>query len=114
MEIYYDTFARIFSLLFGVFIGFIHCYYGSFLLDFLKKKPFSKIMFYTFLGLLVILYFLVSAESSYFTLGMIAVTLISGLILDYAVLDSSEELSIFDKVIKSLASKSYYIYLLQY
>lgn len=114
MEIYYDTFARIFSLLFGVFIGIIHCYYGSFLLDFLKKKPFSKIMFYTFLGLLVILYFLVSADSSYFTLGMIAVTLISGLILDYAVLDSSYELSIFDKVIKSLASKSYYIYLLQY
>ena len=33
MEIYYDTFARIFSLLFGVFIGFIHCYYGSFLLE---------------------------------------------------------------------------------
>ena len=45
---------------------------------------------------------------------MILVTLISTRIIDYGTLNTSDNLSVFDKIIKSLSSISYEVYLVQY
>lgn len=109
MIAYYDTFARLFSLLFGMSFGFIKIYY-----DTVGFKKIPNLMFYIYLILLIIPTFFIDASSKYFAISMIVITLISCRLIDYGTLIASERTSIFSKVIKSLASVSYEIYLVQY
>ncbi|MBQ6282928.1 MAG: acyltransferase family protein [Bacilli bacterium] len=109
MIAYYDTFARSFSLLFGMSIGFIKIYYDSF-----TFKNISKIIFCIYLILLIIPTFIIEASSNYFVISILIVTLISCRLIEYGSLVITDKLTVFDKFIKFLSSISYEIYLIQY
>ena len=113
MNAYYNTFARIYSILFGVSLGFIHSYYKPLVPEYIKTKPLRKLIFSLYLIVSIILFCLIESNSKIFTLSMILITIISCRLIDYAVLDK-KELSIKDKIVKVLSDLSYEIYLVQY
>ena len=104
---YYNTFARSFSLLLGMSIGFIKVYYDS-------NKESNKLVFFIYLILLIIPTFFIEASSKYFVITMILVTLISTRLIYLSIYIKTKENNIFDKLIKFLSSISYEIYLVQY
>ena len=113
MLTYYDTFSRIFSILFGVALGFIHSYYGKIISK--KMSPtIQKLIFYIYLIILIILFVFINADSKYFSLSMIITTLISCRLISYGTNILNNNINIIDKITKSLASISYEIYLIQY
>ena len=114
MITYYSTFTRIFSLLFGVLMGFIYHYYGNLIPKKIKDSIFNKIIFYIYIVILLGLFIFIDSSNKLFLISMILVTLISTRIIDYGTLNTSDNLSVFDKIIKSLSSISYEIYLIQY
>ena len=114
MFTYYNTFSRLFSLFFGVMLGFIHNYYGSIITKILKNSVINKIIFYIYLLTLIVLFVYTDFNSKYFALNMILSTLITCRLLDYSSLNIGEFKTIIGKFIKSLSDCSYEIYLLQY
>ncbi len=114
MFTYYNTFSRLFSLFFGVMLGFIHNYYGSIIPKILKNSVINKIIFYFYLLALIVLFVYTDFNSKYFALNMILSTLITCRLLDYSSLNIGEFKTIIGKFIKSLSDCSYEIYLLQY
>ena len=114
MFTYYNTLTRVFSLLFGVLICFIYHYYGDMIFKELKENVLSKIIFYLYILILAGLFVFVDSNSSFMFISMILTTLISTRIILYSTLISNNNLSVFDKVIKSLSSISYEVYLVQY
>lgn len=113
MNAYYNTFARCFSIFFGVSLGFIHSYYKPLIPKKIKKGGLSKVLFYIYLGISLILFIFVKSTSNLFTISMILVTLISCRLIDYGTANKSE-LNIFDKIVKRVSDISYEIYLIQY
>lgn len=113
MNAYYNTFARCFSIFFGVSLGFIHSYYKPLIPKKIKKGGLSKVLFYIYLGISLILFIFVKSTSNLFTISMILVTLISCRLIDYGTTNKSE-LNIFDKIVKRVSDISYEIYLVQY
>lgn len=113
MIVYYNTFTRIFSLLFGLTLGFIHSYYGKIMPKKLKQEKLNKITLFIYLLILIIFFTLVDAKSVYYSYSMILVTIITCRLIDYATLQT-KRMSIVDKFINSLSSISYEIYLFQY
>jgi len=113
MIVYYNTFTRIFSLLFGLSLGFIHSYYGGLIPKKLKQEKIGQVIFYIYLSIMICFFILVDAKSSYYAYSMILVTILTCRLIDYGTLQT-KKISIVDKVIKSLASISYEIYLFQY
>lgn len=114
MITYYDTFARVFSLLCGVALGFVHCYYGSFIPNILQKKVVSRIVFYGYLCVLVGLFIWTDATSKYWAIAMIAATIISMRLIDYGTVIESKSSSVGNRVTKFFANISYEVYLFQY
>ncbi len=113
MNAYYNTFARCFSIFFGVSLGFIQSYYKPLIPKKIKKGGLSKVLFYIYLGISLILFIFVKSTSNLFTISMILVTLISCRLIDYGTTNKSE-LNIFDKIVKRVSDISYEIYLIQY
>ena len=114
MITYYSTPTRIFSLLFGVLIGFIYHYYGNLIPRKIKDSIFNRIIFYIYIVILLGLFIFIDSSNRLFLVSMILVTLINTRIIDYGTLNTSNNLSVFDKIIKLLSSISYEIYLIQY
>lgn len=114
MVTYYNTFARIFSCIFGVCLGFIHSYYSKEITKKLKKRHNNRLIFYTYIVLLVILFIFIDSKSVLFPISMILSTLITCRLIDYGTIIIKKDLSKFDKIIKLLSSISYEIYLVQY
>lgn len=114
MVTYYSTFTRVYSLLFGVSLGFIHHYYGQVLTEKMRKNSFCKTVFSIYLLVLVVLFIFVESNSLYFSSIMILVSLIACRLIDYGTIDGLTKLTKKDKFIKSLSEVSYEIYLLQY
>lgn len=114
MITYYSTFTRVFSLFFGLTLGFIHNYYGPVLTDRMKEKDFSKLGIYFYLLVLAGLFIFTDSKSLYFSSIMILVTLITCRLIDYSVPNEQIILSKKDKIVKSLSEVSYEIYLIQY
>lgn len=114
MVTYYSSLTRVFSLLFGVTLGFIHAYYKELIPKFIKDKKLEKILLYTYILITIVLFIFIKADSVLFPYAMILVTLISCRMIEYGIVDDKNELSIFDKCIKWLSSISYEIYLVQY
>lgn len=114
MFTYYNTLTRIFSLLFGVGLGFITYYYKEKKLLLFKNNVINKIFFYLYLIVIIILCLLIESTSKYYTISMILVTIISLRLISYGKETSNEKLSVIDKIIKSLSNVSYEIYLIQY
>ncbi len=114
MVTYYNTFARLFSLFFGMSVGFIHHYYGPILTDKMRNTKFSKTAIYSYLIVLIVLFIFVDSKSIYFSSIMILVTLITCRLLDYSTAIAYQKINSKDKIVKSLSKISYEIYLLQY
>ena len=109
MSAYYGTFTRAFSILFGLFLGLIHFYYKPIVF----KGRIYKYIFGLYLVALFFIFFTIDFKSEYFILGMLATTLISMRLIDYSMLFIKEKNN-FDRLISSLSSVSYEIYLVQY
>mgnify|MGYP003311842614 CR=1 FL=1 len=114
MVTYYNTFTRIFSLLLGLTVGFVHSYYGTLIHNKLKNKNINRIIFYSYIFILMLLFIFIDAKSNYFPISMILVTLITCRLIDYGIIFIKEKINIFEKVLKKLSSISYEVYLVQY
>ncbi len=114
MSVYYGTICRLFSIFFGIALGFFAHYYGHFIPKFLTNVVISKIIFIIYLLISIVLMLFIGADSKYFALVMIGITLIAVRMIDYATLNSNTELNIFNRIMKSFASVSYEVYLIQY
>jgi len=91
MFTYYSTFTRIFSLLFGLFLGFLHGYYKPPIFKPFKRKIPNRIIFYAYMTCLLALFVLVDASSSHFTLALVASTLITCRLIDYGTVFSTQK-----------------------
>lgn len=111
MFTYYNTFTRIFSLLFGMSLGFIQTHYNNIIF---KKIKNSKIIFYGYVVILILLFIFMDAKSSLLFIGILITTFISCRLIDYGTFDKKKNISGFDKVIKFISDMSYEIYLVQY
>ncbi|MBR6690419.1 MAG: acyltransferase family protein [Bacilli bacterium] len=114
MVTYYSSYTRVFSLLFGVTLGFLHNYYGKLIPKFIKNDKLNKLIFYLYLLITIVLFIFIDSKSILFPYAMIVVTVISCRLIDYGILDNKKKLSFFDKCIKRLSNISYEIYLVQY
>lgn len=114
MITYYDTFARIFSLILGLTLGFIHTYYKPLILNFLKGPKISKIIFTLYLIISIILFIYIDASHSLFAITMIIISLITCRLIDYGTVNKENNINIFDKIVKSISNLTYEIYLIQY
>ncbi|MBP3707679.1 MAG: acyltransferase [Clostridia bacterium] len=114
MASYYNTFSRMFSLLFGLSLGFIHHYYAPLIPKILKNKKTSVFIFFTYILILISLFYTIDASSKFFQISMIVASLITCRIIDYSIVLSKESGSLPNKIIKYFSSISYEFYLLQY
>jgi peptidoglycan/LPS O-acetylase OafA/YrhL len=110
MQAYYGTFTRAYSLLFGVFLGFVHAYYSPLIF---KNKSINRVLYCFYHLLLVLMYIFVDVDFCSFNLSMIIATVISMRLIDYSTIKSNN-INLFDKIIKSLSNVSYEVYLVQY
>lgn len=110
-NVYYNSLTRVFSIFFGMCLGFISSYYKSFIP--FKNKNIKKMTFYMYVVLLVILFIFIDSKSVFFSIAMILVTIISGRLVDYAT-DNNEKSNRFDNFIKYISNISYEVYLVQY
>ena len=108
---YYDTFARSFSLIFGLFLGFIHSYYHPFKF---KSLILNKLFYYLLFVSLIVLFIFIDVSSSLFAVSMLITTIITMRLIEYGTVNTKEHLSIIDKIIRSISKVSYEIYLIQY
>lgn len=114
MVAYYNTFARLFSLFFGVTLGLIHFYFGNVIPRFFKENKRNRFVFFFYVVLLILFFVFLSSSSSYFALSMLLVSFITMRLIDYGTCLSSREIPVLDKLIKYFSSISYEIYLVQY
>lgn len=107
---YYDTFSRIYSLIIGSTIGFIHYYYKS---PYQNNSILKKIIFYIYLVLLIIMCFFIDANSKYFIASMIFVCILTIRIIKYGTINYVDlnKMNKLDKFIKNLSNITYELYL---
>lgn len=102
MVTYYNTFARMFSIILGMFLASIY----------INKKPkvFHKSIFYLYLIAIFIFTIFIDSVSKFMPLFMILISLISCRLIDYSIsYDSERE----NKIIKYFSNISYEMYLVQ-
>ncbi len=108
MAVYYNTFARSFSILWGVLIALINYKYS------IKGFKKNSIIIYSLYGIILLsLCFLISDKSSNYAIFMIITTILSCRLVEYSMLkESSIEKS--KDFIANFAKATYEIYLVQY
>lgn len=114
MVTYYNSLSRIYALILGVTLAFINTNYENKKLLLFKNKNINKVIFYTYLLILIIWTILVESNSKYFAIIMFLTTIISLRLITYGKETSNKNITIFDKVTKSISNVSYEIYLIQY
>lgn len=114
MFVYYDSLSRAFSIFWGLLLGFIVSYYHLAIPKLFQKRWVNRLIFYFYLIVLIILMCIISSTSKYFGISMILVSLITTRLIAYGTQDSTEKISIISKIMKSIASISYEVYLIQY
>ena len=114
MVTYYHTLARVFSLIFGLSLGFIHTYYSQLILNKFKEPILKNIIFYLYLIITIIIFIYIDASHKYFALMMILTSLITCRLIDYGTINKGIDSNIFVKIINSLSNITYEIYLIQY
>lgn len=110
--IYYDTSCRLFSLLFGFTLGLIHSYYKN--LTFKFKTSTNRIIFYSYLFILILLFIMIGSDSKFFAPAMILTSLISCRLIDYGTISYNNKNNFSSKIINFFSNLSYEIYLVQY
>ena len=113
MNVYYNTFTRVFSYLFGVLIYSVHMYYNKILIIF-RKKFMHLFMYLFYLISLIFMFVFISSSSKYFAISMILTTFITMRLIEYSTLLHKEKISIHSNLIKFISDISYEIYLVQY
>lgn len=111
---YYNTFTRMFSLTFGVALGFLHGYFKPLVPKLLKGKRTVNTIMFIYIVLLSIMFFTIDASSKYFYVGMLLSTLFALRLIDYSCITNLNEDSKIISIIKYLSSISYEIFLVQY
>lgn len=111
MLVYYNTFARSFSIIAGVFLALINHKYNIKLAYIFRKI--GNIMFNLYAIILILLTLFISSKSSHYALYMILATFVSLRLIEYAVLEESRH-GKANKLIVLLSKCSYEIYLVQY
>ena len=111
MLVYYNTFARSFSILFGVLLALIHTNYNIKLARAFKKI--GGLIFILYAIVLVVLSVVISAENTHYALFMLIATIISTRLIEYSTLNSSNKEDT-RKFVDVLSRTSYEIYLVQY
>lgn len=111
MEVYYNSLARAFSILFGMILALIHFEYKNKFTKFGKIN--NNIIFIVYLIIFILLSIFVSAESKLFAVFMFITTIISIRLIKYSTINIKEPYK-FEKLNKYLAKISYEIYLVQY
>ena len=109
--VYYNTFARVFSLFIGVSACFVYSYFDKY--DFLKDKK-SIFGFWSCIILLIFLFVFVGADSEWFACSMIASSLISCIVIVCSFSNDVHSVNFFDKLFKWISDISYEVYLVQY
>lgn len=110
MIVYYNTFARSFSIFFGMMLAIINYKY-----IFKFSQIFEAchtLVFIIYSILLISICFFVPAESSNYAIWMLFATIISTRLIEYSTYETKKNK--FDKHVKNLASISYEVYLVQY
>ncbi|MDO4378687.1 MAG: acyltransferase family protein [Erysipelotrichia bacterium] len=107
--VYYNTFSRLFSLLFGITTGFI----SSLQSKKFREKP-SLILYFISMIVLLILFLYVDPANKLFAQAMIFVSLLSCFIIEFAVSIKENNYYLLGKILKIIAEYSYEIYLVQY
>ncbi|MBR2840744.1 MAG: acyltransferase [Bacilli bacterium] len=110
MVAYYDTFCRLFSVSLGILLGFIHVYYGSFVL---KNKNIRDILFWIYISIVLIMCLFVDSKSKLLCQSMLATSLISMRLIGYGRVFNHKN-DKFDRIISMISKLSYEIYLVQY
>lgn len=110
MVAYYDSFSRLFSVLFGILLGFVHVYYGSFVI---KNRKVRDLLFWIYLFIITVMCVSVNSKSPLLCFSMIFTTLISMRLIDYGkvfVFKSNR----LDSIVSFISKMSYEVYLVQY
>ena len=105
MFVYYNTIARSFSIIFGIYFALLQHKYE---LPQIFKR-FNKIIFIIYIILLIVLCINVSSTNNY-ALYMILTTIISVRLIKYSTMESNKR----NKVIDFISKSTYEIYLVQY
>ena len=111
MIVYYNTFARCFSILWGVFFALVH---QKFLFKFTQGlRKYDRIIFIIYSLILIILCLIISDSSNNYAIWLILSTFISVRLIKYATV--KEDINGKDnKIISFFTNISYEIYLVQY
>ena len=109
MHAYYGTFSRLFSLVFGMFLGFFHVYCKPLVF---KNNILKRLIFNTYLIIITVLFFIVDPKSILWKSGMFIATFISLRLIDYAIVFPKKEEK--RNKLLSLSNICYEIYLVQY
>ena len=113
MFVYYNTFTRLFSIVYGVLLALILHKYDVKIPKKLMKN--NKIIFRIYALILIIMGICVSNKANNYAIYMIIVSLISVRLIRYANFEKAKRRSNFiDRVISAIAKFSYEIYLIQY
>ena len=109
MNAYYGTIERSFSLIFGMFLGFVHIYYKPIIF---KKDDINKFIFNIFFIVLLVLFIFIDFKSNYFSISMIGTTIISLMLINFGTVNYKNKTI---NCISTILSKiSYEVYLIQY
>ena len=110
-SVYYNSFSRVFSLLLGVAISFIHHYLQIYNIS---HQNFFKTIYYGSLVFIIILFFIVDSSSKLFAPAMLISSMISCIIIECAIsIDQTKE-NFVEKIFSFISTISYEVYLVQY
>lgn len=110
-NVYYNSFSRLFSLLFGVTTCQIH-HIIAFKTE--KKEKAITAFYYLCLLLLIGSFILVDANQETFAPTMILISIFSCIIIECAISVNPDKYTFIDKLLKLISDNSYEIYLVQY
>ena len=110
MLAYYGTFARLFSIAFGLLLGYIHTFYYS---KIVINKKYANYIFYIYLLILFILFLFTNTNPWFISISMLLTTFISIRLIDYATISVKGKIHL-EKYIVTISKISYEIYLIQY
>lgn len=113
MIAYYNTFLRLFSLLFGLLLAIIHLEKVSLIPEVFKEKSTRIIIIFIYFMLLLVFFLIVPATSNLFQISMLIVTIITCRLIDY--ITCKKTINKNDhRLLKYISSLTYIIYLVQY
>ena len=111
MMAYYNSFARSFSILFGILLALVHYKYN---IKFSRIfKEYNIVIFIIYIITLIGFCIFLPNNIEHYAIFMILTTLLSCRLIEYSTIESNKAYK-FDKHLKILSKMSYEVYLVQY